>query len=228
MIMEIISILLGVILLGTATYGNGDSMFEMYRLRFLIDLPSLIIVLVFTVPALFKGGVWKDFMRAWKLLRKDYTCHLSELRRTLDVVEMMQKQLIYAGVLCMLLSFITILGQLTRPEHLGPNLAVAILTILYAVIFEMLLLPLQLEVKRRIIDYMELDTDAERESVVAGRECENVAVEKEYENVTAVKEKEKSVIVIEVESGKDVTVKEGEAAKKRMKEMADRTEEGQA
>lgn len=227
MIMEIISILLGVILLGTATYGNGDSMFEMYRLRFLIDLPSLIIVLVFTVPALFKGGVWKDFMRAWKLLRKDYTCHLSELRRTLDVVEMMQKQLIYAGVLCMLMSFITILGQLTSPEYLGPNLAVSILTILYAVIFEMLLLPLQLEVKRRIIDYMELDTDAERESVVARRECENVAVEKEYENVTAVKEKEKSVIVIEVESGKDVTVKEGEAAKKRMKEMADRTEEGQ-
>lgn len=226
MIMEIISILLGVILLGTATYGNGDSMFEMYRLRFLIDLPSLIIVLVFTVPALFKGGVWKDFMRAWKLLRKDYTCHLSELRRTLDVVEMMQKQLIYAGVLCMLMSFITILGQLTSPEYLGPNLAVSILTILYAVIFEMLLLPLQLEVKRRIIDYMELDTDAERESVAARRECENVAVEKEYENVTAVKEKEKSVIVIEVESGKDVTVKEGEAAKKRMKEMADRTEEG--
>lgn len=227
MIMEIISILFGVILLGTTTYGYGGGMFELHRLRYLIDLPSLIIVLVFTVPALFKGGVWKDFMRAWKLLRKDYTCHLSELRRTLDVVEMMQKQLIYAGVLCMLMSFITILGQLTRPENLGPNLAVAILTILYAVIFEMLLLPLQLEVKRRIIDYMELDTDPEREGVVAGRECENVAVEKEYENVTAVKEKEKSVIVIEVESGKDVTVKEGEAAKKRMKEMADRTEEGQ-
>lgn len=34
-------------------------------------------------------------------------------------------------------------------------------TLLYAVILEMLLLPLQIEAKRRIIDYMEVDTDAE-------------------------------------------------------------------
>lgn len=37
----------------------------------------------------------------------------------------------------------------------------AILTVLYAMIFEMLLLPLQLEAKRRIIDYMGVDTDVE-------------------------------------------------------------------
>lgn len=161
MIMEIISILLGVILLGSAGYGYGDSGLDPHRLTYLIDMPSLIILLVFTVPVLFKGGVWKDFKRAWLCLRKDYSCHLSELRRALDVVEMMQKQVIYAGVICMLMSVIVILGFLSSLEYLGPNLAVAILTILYAVIFEMLLLPLQLEVKRRIIDYMELDTDAE-------------------------------------------------------------------
>ena len=179
MIMEIISILLGVILLGTMTYGYGDSLFDLHRLIYLIDMPSFIIVLIFTVPVLFKGGVWKDFVRAWKLLRKDYTCHLSELRRTLDVLEMMQRQLIYAGVLCMLMSFITILGQLTSLEYLGPNLAVAILTILYAMILEMLLLPLQLEVKRRIIDYMELDTDAESEQGVTGRDSDKTENEKE-------------------------------------------------
>lgn len=159
MIMEIISIFLGIILLGSAPYGYGDSGFEMHRLAYLLDFPSLIIVLIFTVPVLFKGGVWKDFVRAWKLLRKDYTCHLGELRRTLDVVEMMQKQLVYAGIICVLMSLITILGQLSSPEHLGPNLAVAILTLLYTMILEMLLLPLQLEVKRRIIDYMEVDTE---------------------------------------------------------------------
>ncbi len=163
MIMEIISILLGVILLGSAGYGYGDSMFDLHRLIYLIDMPSLIILLVFTVPVLFKGGVWKDFKRAWQCLRKDYSCHLSELRRALDVVEMIQKQVIYAGVICMLMSIIVILGNLSSLEYLGPNLAVAILTILYAVIFEMLLLPLQLEVKRRIIDYMGQDTDAESE-----------------------------------------------------------------
>ena len=157
MIMEIISIFLGVVLLGTYV----DRGFEMYRLIMLLDAPSLIIILVFTVPVLFKSGVWKDFKRAWRLLKKDYTCHLSELRRTLDVVEMMQKQVIYAGIVCMLLSFIYVLCCLSDLASLGPNIAVAILTMLYSLLLEMLLLPLQLEVKRRIIDYMEVDTDVE-------------------------------------------------------------------
>ena len=77
------------------------------------------------------------------------------------MVEMLQKQLIYAGIISMLLSFIHVLGNMSDLASLGPNVAVAILTMLYAVIFEMLLLPLQIEAKRRIIDYMEVDTDAE-------------------------------------------------------------------
>lgn len=158
MIMEVVSIILGIILLGTT--GSGNGWFDLHQLIFLLDPPSLIIMLVFTVPVLFKSGVWNDFKRAWRLLSRKYTCHLSELRRTLDVVEMMQKQVIYAGVICMLMTFITIMHSLSDLASLGSNLAVAILTMLYAVIFEMLLLPLQLEVKRRIIDYMEVDTEA--------------------------------------------------------------------
>ncbi len=159
MIMELVSIILGVFLLGTLGYEG----MELYRISYLIDLPSLVIILILTVPVLLRGGMWKDFKRAWKLLRKDYTCHLGELRRTLDVVEMMQKQVIYAGIISLLMSLIAILHGLSDPMRLGPNMAVAILTMLYAVCFEMLLLPLQLEVKRRIIDYMEEDTDGEED-----------------------------------------------------------------
>lgn len=165
MIMEIMSIILGIFLLGA--YGYGE--FTLRRYLFLMDIPSLIIILVFTVPVLFRGGVWKDFKRAWRLLRKNYSCHLSEIRRSLDVVEMMQKQVLYAGVISLLLTLILVLGMMSDLASLGPNLAVAILTMLYAMILEMLLLPLQLEAKRRIIDYMEVDTDAEpMETVVTG------------------------------------------------------------
>lgn len=155
MLMEVISIVLGVFLLGVGDYGT----IEPGRLVFLVDPPSLVIILVFTVPVLLKGGVWKDFVRAWRLLKKEYTCHLSDLRRTLDVVEMMQKQVLYGGVVCVLMTFISILANLSDPASLGPNLAVAILSMLYALLLEMLFLPLQLEVKRRIIDYMDVDTE---------------------------------------------------------------------
>lgn len=163
MIMEIISIMVGIILL--VTYGYGE--ISPRRFLFLMDVPSLIIILIFTVPVLFRGGVWKDFKRAWRLLRKDYSCHLSEIRRSLDVVEMLQKQVLYAGVISLLLTLILILGMLSDLASLGTNLAVAILTMLYAMIIEMLLLPLQLEAKRRIIDYMEVDTDAEGTEISA-------------------------------------------------------------
>ena len=185
MTMEIISILLGILLLGAVDYGYGG--IELVRLTYLIDIPSLIVMLVFTVPVLFKGGVWKDFKRAWRLLNKDYTCHLDEVRRALDVVEMMQKQVLYAGVICVLMTLITIFRMLSDPASLGPNLSVAILTMLYAMIFEMLLLPLQLEAKRRIIDYMGVDTEEEnaagKENTAAERENaagkENTAAERE-------------------------------------------------
>lgn len=177
MIMEVISILLGVILFSATGYGYGG--IALYRFSYLVDIPSLVIVLVFTVPVLFKSGVWKDFKRAWRLLRKNYICHLSELRRTLDVVEMMQKQVIYAGVICMLLSLITMLCNLSDLASVGPNMAVTILTMLYALVLEMLLLPLQLEVKRRIIDYMEVDTDTESERAAAEKENEVAMTGKE-------------------------------------------------
>lgn len=204
MIMEIISILLGVILLGAMDYGYGSGWFELYRLGYLVDMPSFVIMLVFTVPVLLRGGIWKDFKRAWRLLQKRYCCHLSEVRRALDVVEMMQKQVLYAGVVSVLLTFITILCNLSDPASLGPNLAVAILTMLYAMIFEMILLPLQLEAKRRIIDYMEVDTDAEGMETSAGRAA--------AENMMA--------------AGKTETEKESPADKKEP-EGADGTGEGQ-
>ncbi len=78
---------------------------------------------------------------------------------------MLQKQVVYAGIMAMLLTFITIMRQLSDLATLGPNLAVAILTVLYATIIEMLLLPLHLEVKRQIINYMELDGDMEESDV---------------------------------------------------------------
>lgn len=173
MIMEIVSILLGILILLGFSQGELGSL---YHTAFaLLDFPSLVIILVFTVPTLVRGGVWKDFKRAFLLLKKGYTCHLSELRRTQDVLEMLQKQVVYAGILAMLLTFITIMRQLSDLSALGPNLAVAILTVLYATIIEMLLLPLHLEVKRRIIDYMELDGDTEEES----RESEEMSVAKD-------------------------------------------------
>lgn len=156
--MEIVSILAGIAVV--CLFCQGGDGFR--TVLCLLDMPSLICILVLTVPILLRSGLGRDFMRAFKLLRKGYTCHLSELRRTLDAVELMQKQVLCAGILCMLISFIYVLHSMNTPESLGPCIAVAVLTLFYAVIMEMLLLPLQIEAKRRIIDYIgEEEKDAD-------------------------------------------------------------------
>lgn len=160
MIMEIVSIMLGILIL-LVTEGGFFQEGLRNIANVLVDLPSLIIILVFTVPVLIRNGVWKDFKRAFFLLKKGYACHLSELKRTQDVLEMLQRQVFCAGIVAMLLTFINIMRSLSDLASLGPNMAVAVMTVLYATVIEMLLLPLQLEVKRRIIDFMELDEDME-------------------------------------------------------------------
>ncbi len=156
MIMEIISIVGGMVFLILMTYTGGDRTFSF---TWFIDFPTILIMLIFIVPVLMRGGVWRDFKRAFKLLKKDFTCHLSELRRTKDVLEMIQKQIWYAGILTMMVSVMYVMVNISDPSLLGPNIAVVVLTMFYAVILEMLLLPLVLEVKGRIINYMELETE---------------------------------------------------------------------
>lgn len=162
MIMEIISIVGGMIFLILMTYTGGDRTFA---LSWFIDFPTLLVMVIFVVPVLMRGGMWKDFKRAFQLLKKSYDCRLSELRRTKDVLEMIQKQIWYAGILTMMVSIMYIMVNISDPSLLGPNIAISILTLFYTVVLEMLLLPLQLEVKRRIINYMDLESDLEAESV---------------------------------------------------------------
>lgn len=162
MIMEIISIVGGMIFLILMTYTGGDRTFA---LSWFIDFPTLLVMVIFVVPVLMRGGMWKDFKRAFQLLKKSYDCRLSELRRTKDVLEMIQKQIWYAGILTMMVSIMYIMVNISDPSLLGPNIAISILTLFYTVVLEMLLLPLQLEVKRRIINYMDLESDVEAESV---------------------------------------------------------------
>ncbi len=147
MIMEIISVVLGLFLM-CAIPTNGSVVW-------FIDPPSALLLLVLTIPVLFRNGLGKDVLRAFKLLKKSYNCRLGELRRTLDAVEMMQKQIIWAAIIIMMISFIQALAYISDPASIGPSVAVACLSILYAAVMEMLLLPLQIEAKRRIIDYME-------------------------------------------------------------------------
>lgn len=112
-------------------------------------------ILLLSLPILVKNGLFKDFIRVFKMQSKKYSCSLSDMRRSLDVVELMQKQVLYAGGITTIVPIIYVLCSIDNMASLGPNMAVALMTVFYTAILELFLLPLQIELKRRIIDYME-------------------------------------------------------------------------
>ena len=177
MIMEIIGIFISLLMLliGLQTNWGGG-------LAYIIDLPTLLCMFVLTVPVLLKEGLGKDFIRAFKLLRKQYSCSFSELRHALDVVEMMQKQIFCAGIIVSFQGLFMLLHSLSDIASIGPNTSVALLAVFYTAIFELLMLPLQIEVKRRIVDYIEQDTEEageEQDTEKAGKEQDAEEAEKE-------------------------------------------------
>lgn len=129
--------------------GNG------FVLSNFIDLPSLLIILLLVVPSVIANGMGGDFLRALKLTKKGYTCKLSEMKKALEAVKLVQKRSIYSGVLVTLLSLIYLLINYFDSATLGANIAVALMTVLYACIIVFLLSPVQAIINRKIADYLE-------------------------------------------------------------------------
>lgn len=153
MIMEIVCVILTFVIFTVCSPGSSV-------IALLLDAPTLLCMLVLCVPVLFRRGIMKDFLRGFRLLRRDYTCKFSELRNTLDVVEMMQKQVLCAACIIALQGIFMAIVSMDELVTLPLNISISLLSVFYAAILEMLLLPLQIEAKRRIVDYMDGEEDA--------------------------------------------------------------------
>lgn len=156
MILEIVAILLSTVIFFTLYQTTWTS-----ALANVWDFPTLICILVLIVPVLCQKRMAKDFLRAFKLLNEKYECKFSELRHALNVVEMMQKQVLCAGCIVTIQGLILVFHMLSDITTIGPNLNVAMLAAAYTAFLELLLLPLQIAAKRRIVDYMGDEQDTE-------------------------------------------------------------------
>ena len=108
-----------------------------------LDTPSLLLIMVLMLILLFMCGLTKDFFRGITFFfgkRKDIS--FEELNHTLAAFKLVLIALPLEGFTASLIAFVAILGKLDDVSKLGPNIAVAILTLLYSLIIELLLLPI--------------------------------------------------------------------------------------
>lgn len=152
-------ILLGELILLIATFlintlwGIGG----ISSIRWFIDLPSLILIVLVLVPGLLIMGVWKDLIKSFSVGIKKYS--LLEMKNIVGAVDAAQKLTVFAALFAIVISGILILGNVDDLSKLGPNLAVCFISGLYAVIVEFFLLPLRLNAERKMNEEMDFDNE---------------------------------------------------------------------
>jgi flagellar motor component MotA len=149
-------VLLGELLLFLAIFlfnvvlgGDGLS-----TIAWFLDLPSLLIIVLFLIPGLLIMGAWKDFTRSFSVGIKKFS--LLELKNIIEAVSAAQKLTIYGALFAIIISSVLLMGHLDDPASFGPKLAVCFLSGLYAVIIEFLLLPLRLNAEKKMNEEMDL------------------------------------------------------------------------
>ena len=120
----VVGIVLGIltlILLLGITGGEG-----LHALVWFVDLPSLLGIILICAAVVLCSGV----------------------RGKKEVLNIVQKAVIPAGVFMALTAGVVLLARLDNIEYIGPNLAVAILSMAYAVLIYLILIPINKRLER--------------------------------------------------------------------------------
>lgn len=110
------------------------------------DLPNVIIMVVFTAIILFMSGLMKDFLFSFRLCFGKDQAELHEIQRALAGYKLVLIVLPVVGMISSLMGIVAIFGNITVSNitdlnALDANIAVAALSVLYSMVFELFLLP---------------------------------------------------------------------------------------
>lgn len=145
-------VFLAVFCLNVLMVSGGDGLVRAFQ--YYIDMPSVFMILLVVVPALFASGMGRDFLNVFSVGKKEYS--LRQLKRSLESIRMVQKLIICGATLASIIALVTILYELENLATLGPCLAVTIISAFYAVMLEFLLLPVKANVQNAITDLMDV------------------------------------------------------------------------
>ena len=119
------------------------------RVVYFLDIPSVVFVLAIQLIVLGAGGQMKSFLGAFKLFfgkKKEIVDDVAVLAAECEfAVKYAQKGAILGGILSSIMGFVAVLAIVwsESPDTIGPNMAVAVLSLFYGVLFVLILMPIQ-------------------------------------------------------------------------------------
>lgn len=113
-----------------------------------IDFPSLIVILGITIPVLLLSGLFKDFVKSFRLLTlSENPFSKIELKKMQASIKLTIKLLGFSGILAAFVGIIASLNGFTDMTILFSNLAISLIAPLYSVLFIIILLPIEAKIK---------------------------------------------------------------------------------
>ena len=164
-ILSILGVILSVILMGCA--GENGLAGIPLSLGHVGDIVNILLVLIVTIPILASSGLHKDFNNAFKLtLGKKEAENLLELKRAKEAIILVTRTVILSGVFFWAFSTIIIsydlfdstdtiekFSDMVRTFFI--NEAVCILSIFYAMVVSLLLLPIRSRLEIKMAEFMQ-------------------------------------------------------------------------
>lgn len=113
-----------------------------------VDFPSLLVILLLTLTALLISGLLGDFFKGFKLMGKKENMYSTiELKRICEALKLSIRTALLSGIFGTLIANIAMLSVIGDVSSFPQNFGVAMLTLLYAIVFTFILLPVQSKAK---------------------------------------------------------------------------------
>ena len=100
-----------------------------------MDAPSLMPLGIVIAATVFMTGEYKTFTKSVNaLLSKKYKISYEDLQRAIGLYKLLAKVIVYTTLISFVLGIIMMFGMLETPDLLGPMISVALVSVLYGLI----------------------------------------------------------------------------------------------
>jgi hypothetical protein len=120
------------------------------QLGWYIDIPSLLILVVLSMSIMVMSGTVKDYFRGFSIITGNTKCTTKELKATESAVLLSIKSLIVSCIIMSIIGFVS--GyRFINSSNIGAMFAVMLLSVLYALIFNLINYAILHNIKKELI-----------------------------------------------------------------------------
>ncbi len=148
-IKKISLVLLGILILGVLLVSSTGGNLAMVTL--FLDIPSLTIVVFPLIYILVFSGLWVDYIRAYKFVAGNKEFTTKELKASVLALDLGIKT---TSILCgigTVVGVIASLADISTLEYLGVYLSILLITVLYALIINLIQIPIRTCIKKELL-----------------------------------------------------------------------------